>query len=191
MFTHGVLMENNVFQENWGGAAYGLLLKEITDSKIINNTFEKNTIALHMEGTNRIEIQGNQFRNNGWAVRIQSSCMDNNFTFNNFFGNTFDVSTNGSLVLNKFNSNYWDKYEGYDLNKDLVGDVPFRPVSMYSMVVEQMPYSLILYRSFMVRLMDRIEKVVPSLIPEDLIDNKPSMKPYQAKVINNIKLSIK
>jgi nitrous oxidase accessory protein len=179
MFTHGVTMQNNIFRENWGGAAYGLLLKEISDSKIVNNIFEENTIALHMEGTNRIIVENNQFKNNGWAVRIQSSSMDNEFKSNNFFGNTFDVSTNGTLVLNKFNSNYWDKYEGYDLNKDKIGDVPFRPVSMYSMVVEQMPYSMILYRSFMVTLMDRIEKVVPSLIPVDLVDEKPRMKPFK------------
>ena len=47
----------------------------------------------------------------------------------------FDIGTNGSLVLNKFNNNYWDKYEGYDINRDGIGDVPYRPVSMYSMIV--------------------------------------------------------
>jgi nitrous oxidase accessory protein len=44
----------------------------------------------------------------------------------NFLGNTFDVSTNGSLVLNEFNGNYWDKYDGYDLDKNKIGDVPYR-----------------------------------------------------------------
>ena len=46
------------------------------------------------------------------------------------------MGTNGSLVLNTFKNNYWDKYEGYDLNKDKIGDIPYRPVSMYSMIIE-------------------------------------------------------
>lgn len=177
MFTHGVTMTDNIFQENWGGAAYGILLKEITDSHIINNTFEKNTVAIHMEGSNRITVDSNRFVNNGWAIRIQSSCMDNDFKKNNFQGNTFDVATNGQLQLNRFNDNYWDKYEGYDLNKDQIGDIPYRPISMYSMIVEQMPYTLVLYRSFMVTLLDRIEKVIPSITPQEMVDEKPLMKP--------------
>ena len=68
----------------------------------------------------------------------------NVFVTNNFSANTFDMATNGSLVLNKVNGNYWDRYEGYDLNKDNVGDVPYRPVSMYSMIVEQMPTAVLL-----------------------------------------------
>lgn len=55
----------------------------------------------------------NVFNGNGWGLKIQANCMDNVITENNFTGNTFDVSTNGSLVLNTFNNNYWDKYEGY------------------------------------------------------------------------------
>jgi nitrous oxidase accessory protein len=88
------------------------------------------------------------------------------------------VATNGHLVLNSFDSNYWDKYEGYDLNRDGIGDIPYRPVSLYAVVVEQMPYGLMLMRSFMVYLMDRAEKIIPSLTPEQLMDEKPQMHPY-------------
>jgi nitrous oxidase accessory protein len=51
-------------------------------------------------------------------MKIQASCMDNEIVNNNYMKNTFDISTNGSLVLNTFNANYWDKYEGYDLDKN-------------------------------------------------------------------------
>mgnify|MGYP001593296192 FL=1 len=102
--------------------------------------------------------------------------MDIEVTLNNFIGNTFDVSTNGSLVLNSFNSNYWDKYDGYDLDKDKIGDVPNRPVSMYSMIVEKNPPAMLLFRSFITSLLDKTEKVIPSLTPEGLKDNSPMMK---------------
>jgi nitrous oxidase accessory protein len=81
------------------------------------------------------------------------------------------------MVLNRFYNNYWDKYDGYDLDKDGFGDVPYHPVNLYSMIVEENPNSLILLRSFTVQLLDKAEKAIPGLTPEDLIDDKPSIKP--------------
>ena len=177
MYSHKVKMEGNKFEMNWGPASYGILLKDITDSYIHNNTFYKNSVGIHMEGSSRINADKNIFKENGWALKVQASCDDNNFYQNNFYGNSFDIATNGTMMLNKFYNNYWDKYEGYDRNKDGVGDVPYHPVSMYSMIVEQNPNSLILLRSFMVSLLDKAEKAIPSLTPEDLIDDKPMIKP--------------
>jgi nitrous oxidase accessory protein len=177
MYTKNVRMENNVFDKNWGPSSYGILLKDISNSFIKNNTFYKNTVGIHMEGSSRIEISSNIFKENGWALKVQASCDNNNFHHNNFSGNSFDVATNGTMTLNTFKNNYWDKYDGYDLNKDGIGDVPYHPVSMYSMIVEQNPTTLILMRSFMVSLLDKTEKAIPSLTPENLVDDKPLIKP--------------
>lgn len=177
MYSKKVKMEGNHFEENWGASAYGILLKEITDSYISNNTFLKNTVGIYMEGSSRMQIQQNAFKNNGWAMKVQASCDDNAIHHNNFHGNSFDISTNGTMMLNKFFNNYWDRYEGYDMNKDGIGDVPYHPVSMYAMIVEQNPTTLILMRSFMVSLLDKAEKAIPSLTPENLLDDKPLMKP--------------
>lgn len=179
MFTKRVKMYNNYFHENWGDAAYGLLLKEISDSYIVGNHFENNTTGIYMEGTSRIIAQKNSFKKNGWGMKIQASCMDNEITKNNFIGNTFDISTNGTLVLNTFNSNYWDKYEGYDLNKDNIGDIPYHPLSLFSVIVETNPPAMLLFRSFMVTLLDKSEKIIPSLTPDNFIDKTPLMHPLQ------------
>ncbi len=183
MYSRGVNMQRNHFEKNWGSAAYGLLLKDISDSRIEYNTFFENTAGIFMEGTSRCQVRQNQFQNNGWAGRIQASCNDNTFTENNFQSNSFDIATNGSLVLNTFDRNYWDKYDGYDLNRDHIGDVPYHPVSLYAMVIEQMPHAVMLYRSFMVALLEKAEKAIPSLTPENLVDNQPLMKPV-AQVFN-------
>jgi nitrous oxidase accessory protein len=177
MYSKKVTMEGNHFEENWGPSAYGILLKEITDSYIHNNVFQKNTVGIYMEGSSRMRVQENSFRINGWAIKVQASCDDNSFSRNNFTGNSFDIATNGSVSLNKFFNNYWDKYEGYDINRDGIGDVPYHPVSMYAVIVEQNPNTIILIRSFMVTLLDKAEKAIPSLTPENLIDDKPAIKP--------------
>ncbi len=176
MFSNRIKMFSNYFEENWGDAAHGILLKEISDGYMEGNHFTKNTSAIFMEGANRIFMRRNTFENNGWALKIQASCMDVVLERNNFIGNTFDVGTNGSLVQNTFKNNYWDKYEGYDLNKDKIGDIPYRPVSMYSMIVEKYPPAMILFRSFITTLLDKTEKILPSLTPENLKDNEPLMK---------------
>ncbi|MGN6215061.1 nitrous oxide reductase family maturation protein NosD [Parafilimonas sp.] len=177
MFSHGVKMTGNSFVKNWGDGAYGLLLKEITDSYIYHNRFISNTVGIHAEGTTRIKVEKNVFNSNGWAMRVQASCNDNHILYNNFSNNTFDIATNGSLVLNTFDHNYWDKYEGYDINKDRIGDVPYRPVSLFSMIIEKNPSAMVLFRSFMVTLFDKTEKVLPGITPENLKDNFPLMKP--------------
>ena len=175
MFTKRVKMLNNHFEENWGDAAYGLFLKEISDSYIIGNKFARNTSGIHMEGTTRILVKKNIFEANGWGMKIQASCMENEIKNNNFVGNTFDISTNGSLVLNTFNCNYWDKYEGYDLDKNGVGDVPFHPLSLFAVLTENNPSAMLLFRSFMITLLDKSEKILPSITPDNFIDKTPLM----------------
>jgi nitrous oxidase accessory protein len=151
------------------------MLKEISDSYIYGNQFKRNTTGIYMEGTNRIKVEKNNLQANGWGMKIQASCMDNEIKQNNFLNNTFDISTNGSVVLNNFDNNYWDKYEGYDLNKDKIGDIPYHPLSLFSIIVEKNPPAMLLFRSFMINLLDKSEKILPSLTPDNFIDNKPLM----------------
>jgi nitrous oxidase accessory protein len=95
-------------------------------------------------------------------------------------GNVFDISTNGTMVLNDFKSNFWDKNdERYDLNKDGISDIPYHPLSLYAVLSERNPSVMLLFRSFFVDLMDRVEKILPSLTPENFVDDKPLMKPIK------------
>ena len=55
---------------------------------------------------------------------------------------------------NKFDGNYWSSYSGYDLDKDQIGDVPYRPVKLFSYVVNRTPETIILLRSLFVDLIN-------------------------------------
>jgi len=179
MYTKGVIMRGNTFYHNWGDAAYGILLKDISDSKIEQNKFDKNTVGIFMEGSSRIHVAQNEFTNNGWGMRIQASCDQNVFEKNNFLGNSFDVATNGTMMLNTFRNNYWDKYDGYDLDRNGIGDVPHYPVSVYSVITERIPTAMILYRSFLTNIMDQVEKVMPSITPDQLKDDAPKTRKWK------------
>jgi len=176
MFSKKIKMYNNIFKENWGSASYGVLLKEINDAEIIGNRFEENTIGINIEGSNRINYSNNDFVNNGWAIKVRGACYENKFINNNFLYNSFDISYNSKLNDNEFNSNYWSSYTGYDLDKNGVGDVPYRPVKLFSYIVNRTPETIILLRSLFIDIIDFSERVSPVFTPDDLLDSTPLMK---------------
>ena len=175
MYTRRVHMLGNTFAMNRGGAAYGLLLKDISDSEIRGNDFRENTVGLYLEGASRNVVAGNTFESNGWGVRVLANAQENQLTDNTFTGNSFDVGTNSRQNFSTFSGNYWDRYRGYDLDRDGFGDVPHPPVRLFALVVEQTPPALILLRSAIVDLLDFAERVMPVLTPQTLVDAKPRM----------------
>jgi len=179
MFSKRVKMVGNTFQDNWGPSSYGLLLKELYDSELVDNTFYRNTIGINGENCTRMKYNENNFTENGWGIRIRGGCYQNDFWDNNFFNNTFDVAYDNNVNDNKFRSNYWSDYTGYDLNKDGVGDVPYRPVKLFSYISNRTPESIVLLRSLFIDIMNFSEKVAPVFTPENLIDETPRMEPIK------------
>ena len=176
MFSKHITMVKNRFVNNWGSSSYGLLLKEINDAKITGNTFDKNTIGISIEGSNRIDYIDNEFINNGWALKVRGACYSNRFSNNNFIYNSFDVSYNSNINDNTFDHNYWSNYTGYDLDKNGIGDVPYRPVKLFSYIVNRTPETIILLRSLFIDIIDFSEKVSPVFTPDNLVDNNPLIK---------------
>ncbi|GAA4939315.1 nitrous oxide reductase family maturation protein NosD [Algibacter agarivorans] len=176
MFSKKIKMLNNIFRKNWGTASYGMLLKEINDAEITGNTFDENTIGINIEGSNRIIYKNNNFTNNGWAIKVRGACYTNSFLENNFLYNSFDIAYNSKVNDNIFDRNYWSNYTGYDLDKNGVGDVPYRPVKLFSYIVNRTPETIILLRSMFIDIIDFSEKVSPVFTPDNLLDNNPLTK---------------
>lgn len=180
MYTKQVEMTGNRMEQNWGAAAYGLLLKEIADVRLERNVFSRNTTGLMADGTTRLTVTNNRFADNGWAIKLDANTQTGHVAANDFIGNSFDVATNGSSTDTVLEGNYWDAYRGYDLKRDGYGDVPFRPVRLFAVLVERNSPALILLRSTFVALLDAAERVVPALTPDALADVRPAMRPLHA-----------
>jgi nitrous oxidase accessory protein len=179
MYSKQIEMIDNIFEDNWGASAYGLLLKEIDDSVISGNTFDRNTVGVYIDGSNRTDIDRNDFVNNGYAMRVLSSSQAVRIMHNNFLGNTFDVVTNGGRSYNAFLENHWSTYQGYDLNRDVIGDVPYRPVRLFAQTVENYPQTIILLRSPLEQFMEYAERVLPIFTPKTIEDDRPFMRELQ------------
>ncbi len=177
MYSEDIVVRRNEFSENRGAAAYGLLLKEIDDASLEQNAFVDNSVGVYMDGSNRVRIEKNAFSKNGWALKVLANSEQTEFVSNDFVDNTFDVATNSRQTVSVFRNNFWDEYRGYDLNDDYIGDVPYRPVRLFSLVVEQNEPSVVLLGSLFVDLLEMAEQLVPSITPQNLVDEQPSMYP--------------
>lgn len=178
MFSKEITMNQNTFLKNWGGSSYGLLLKEISRGSIVNNRFVQNTVGILAEGASHLKISQNQFTQNGTAMDMKGNCLDNEVIQNNFLANTFEVVTNSKYNTNFYDANYWSNYSGYDLDRDGVGDAPYRPVNLYAKITHEIPAATIMLQSFFIQLLDLSERIFPQMIPEELIDKNPKMRPY-------------
>lgn len=179
MFSKKMKASRNIFKDNWGATAYGMLLKEVYDTELAHNLFQRNTTGIQVEGSNRILYEYNDFVSNGWAVNARGANYDMTFTKNNFLNNSFDLAYNGAMNGNSFNGNYWSDYKGYDLDKDGVGDVPYRPIKLFSYLIHRVPNAIILLRSLFIDIVDFSEKVSPVFTPDNLLDEFPSMKMFR------------
>ena len=179
MFSKFMKMSYNLFSDNWGSAAYGVLLKEVNDTEISRNIFKNNTTAINIEGSNRVQYLHNDFISNGWALNSRGANYQNTVNYNNFLNNSFDLLYQGQLNQNNFDHNYWSNYTGYDLDKDGIGDVPHRPIKLFSYIVNKTPESIIFLRSLFVDIIDFSEKVAPVFTPDNLVDAQPFIKQIQ------------
>ena len=84
MYSKGVHMFNNKFENNWGDASYGLLLKDMSNGIIRGNTFKNNTVGVTMEGGTNMRFEKNNFLRNGYAMKVMANCRLDTFLRNNF-----------------------------------------------------------------------------------------------------------
>jgi nitrous oxidase accessory protein len=158
MYSKRVTDQGQHFEDNWGAGAYGLLLKEISDSAS-RATASGATRWRVVRGQPARAGDGNRFVRNGWAVRVMREQPGEPLHRQRLHRELVRRDDEQPAELQHFEGNYWSRYDGYDLTGDGFGDVPHRPVRLFSLLVERTPAALVLLRSFFVDLLDMAERV--------------------------------
>ncbi|MFO8078472.1 MAG: NosD domain-containing protein [Thermoplasmatota archaeon] len=127
----GQIKENMVFGSNI--SKNGLCLFSSSDLLAKANIFNHFQNALTVSNCNNVSIMSNTFSNSSDNGIFFSDGIinDTSFAKNNFINNNVHVAANSNVMfinnswtLNSV-GNYWDTYEGVDVDKNGIGDDPY------------------------------------------------------------------
>ncbi len=183
MYSDGVVIKNNIISHATGAAGIGIGFKETSDIKVENNKIVFSSTALSIDvspyqpGTTNYFIN-NLIAFNGIGIRFLADWKDNIFKRNQFKANITQVVVSGGKTANRnvWEGNYWDDYEGFDEDKNGIGDTP-HDIYAYSDRLWQDVEGAQFYKgSAVLELIDFLEKLAPFSEPDLILrDKKPFM----------------
>lgn len=113
-------------------AGEAILLKDTSRVRIEDNDLFASAVAIHIDSSpvdddNPNVFRGNRISFNGTSVMFHSDLVGNRFENNRFVGNHAEVVVRGggTSLRNRWRGNAWDGYEGFDRDRDGIGDTPF------------------------------------------------------------------
>lgn len=178
---------NNSIKSSKGAAGIGVMLKGVSGLNLKKNTIKFNAKGIYIDskateiGMKR-NIQHNDISFNKEAMRFHLVIRNNTISNNKFIGNIDDIvkSTQGYRSdSNTVEYNYWDRYSGFDKNKDNIGDKPYY---MYQYADQLWQYNnkiKFFYASPIMSLLDFLSKLAPFIEPILLLeDSKPLVNEY-------------
>ena len=179
MYSYRLRLQKNWVIANRGASGYGIGQKDMYDGLIADNFVADNRAGMFMDNST------NTFRNNliafnDYGILALPSARKNTFTQNSFVDNGEQVTIEGQgrLGTNRWISNYWSDYNGYDADGDGVGDMPYQSVHLFERLTEQHRALRIFTYSPSVQALDFASRLFPVFAPRPkLADDTPRMRP--------------
>ncbi len=185
MYSHGTTLRNNDIIGNVSVGGMGLGVKESGNLVVEANRFVRDKTCLYLDTSpfrqgDSVWVRGNTFARCVAGVTFHSSERRNAFVGNAFEANQTQVVVEGRGNARgvTWRDNYFDDYQGYDLDGDGSGDVPYEVRSLSESLVADHPQLALLRGTLALSLLDAAARVFPLLEPETLLtDPHPSMSP--------------
>jgi len=134
MYSKDSIVTGNTIKSSLGATGMGIGLKDVSNVTLENNTVIYNAKGMYIDRSpydpgSKNYIAKNKIFYNSEAIHFHSLSQNNHITGNIFKGNiedvindSIDVKTHNNLFL----ANYYDRYEGFDRNRDNIGDSPHK-----------------------------------------------------------------
>ncbi|MCK4710999.1 MAG: nitrous oxide reductase family maturation protein NosD [Gammaproteobacteria bacterium] len=184
MYSDSVKVHGNYIAYANGPTGMGIGFKETSDVDIYNNQILYCATGLYIdvspydpETTNRIHDNVIAFTNIG--IDFLNDWTGNIFERNSFKGNQTQISVAGGKTANRnvWKDNYWDDYEGFDLDKDGIGDTPYELYGYADRVWMDIPAARFLKGTPVLAVLDFLERLAPFSTPDMLVrDERPLME---------------
>ena len=191
MYSRRVTMRNNTIAGNRGPSGYGVGLKDMDDTVIVDNLFLDNRIGAHLDTSPR-EIDsighftGNVFGYNDIGVEMMPSVRHNQFSGNSFVENEEQVAVAGGGTLRENSwtvngaGNYWSDYAGYDADADGQGDMAYKSERLFENLMQQEPMLRLFIYSPASNAIDFASRAFPMVKPQPKLEDE---QPYMAPMI--------
>ena len=186
MYSHNIQFRRNAFLHNRGFSSFGVLFQDSQNCFSEQNCFVDNVVGIFMESLRDSRFERNLIASNDTAVEAFASAERNRFTRNNFIGNLSPIRVIGRTSNMQWNDeragNYWSEYDGYDLNGDGIGDVPFRIQNLFEHLESKRPRLGIYFFSPASQALAAAERSFPIIAGSREFDRYPLMKPVDLGV---------
>lgn len=133
MGTKNSMVRENRILSSKGAAAIGVVVGKGSGFHFEDNSVRFNAKGLYIEATEKARgmkryLIGNDISYNKEALHFHAAIRENTIRHNRFVGNIDDVVLDlpGSFESsNDVALNHWDRYAGFDSDRDGIGDTPF------------------------------------------------------------------
>lgn len=190
MYAKDSLVANNKVFNSIGINGIGIGFKESSNMIIRDNTVLYNSLGLYIDRSPYEVDATNLFlRNhifyNDVGVQFHSLSEGNLFLKNSFKGNLTTLindsingrNTNKALSVNTWRGNYFDDYEGFDVDKNGVGDIPYTALLFLDQNLGLYPNTAFFYGSPALKILNFLNKLAPISKPVFLMSDKyPALK---------------
>ena len=184
MYSQDSVAVGNVIKSSQGATGMGIGLKDVSNFTIKDNTVIYCAQGMYIdrspfEPDTHNWIEGNKILYNAEAMHFHSVSEHNIIKDNVIMGNIEDIvndSRGSKTNENEIAGNYWDKYEGFDKNRDGIGDTPHK---VYQYADQLWVYNSdvkFFYGSPVISLLNFLAKLAPFTKPLFLMeDPKPKI----------------
>ncbi len=185
------LTGNQVFESN-GPSGIGIGLKQTNDARFLDNGVVGNAIGFYVDQTPEAPdvpntFEGNSIAFNGVGINFLSSLPGNTFTGNDFIGNFthVGVSHDRTANANTWTGNHWDSYEGFDEDRDGVGDSPIEIYDYADRLWMDIPPVAFFRGSPVLELIDFMQRLAPFSEPKLILrDERPLLNKVAEKPVS-------
>ncbi len=178
MYSELTIITNNLVEGSVGSTGMCLGMKETSSNQILNNRFIYSAYGIHFDVSPFVAekvntIQGNEIAFCNVGLLFHSDIEGNEIIENSFHNNLTQVYTRGKTAsLNKFDRNYWDDYQGFDRDKDNIGDMPYKLYSYSEHLWSFNKNVKFFYGAPILAVLDFLERLAPFSKPKFVLKDK-------------------